>query len=132
MAAGLGVINWWGFTPALDLQAVGDGGLAGYLDGRGAGEPVNILVVGAGDCRHVLKTLAHARRHVPPGEEQERPVHLYVVESSPELVARQLLQLSIVMEPPEVCALHDCILCGTVCMHLHALQDTAYTFILLD
>lgn len=103
MSAGLGVVNLWGFSPALDLQSV-DGGLEAHLAGRPVDDPVNILCVGAGDCRHVLKTLAHARRH-PNGD--TRPIHIYVVESAAELVARQLLQLRIALERPEVLGLQE-------------------------
>ena len=52
MAEAVGSVNWWGFSPALDLQA--------HLP-EAEGE-LNVLLVGCGDARHALKTLALARR----------------------------------------------------------------------
>jgi dynein assembly factor 3 len=49
----------------------------------------NILVVGSGDLRHVLTTLAHSTR----------PLHFYVAESSLELLARHMLFLTLAAEP---------------------------------
>jgi hypothetical protein len=52
-------------------------------------ECANILVVGSGDLRHVLMTLAHA----------SRPLHFYIAESSLELLARHMMFLALISEP---------------------------------
>ncbi|EER09988.1 hypothetical protein Pmar_PMAR018633 [Perkinsus marinus ATCC 50983] len=49
-------------------------------------------MAGAGDIRHILKTVA--RRHV-----DEPPLHFYVHESSPETIARHIFFLDLVTNP---------------------------------
>jgi len=91
---GLGNVTWWGFSPAFDVlpaipaDATGDG-------------PANALLVGAGDARHILTTLARRHRH------PKRPLHFYVIESSLESVARQLLFLHLALESPAALGLRE-------------------------
>lgn len=107
-------INWWGQSPALDLisfclvpegsaasPATADGAVgaaaAASDDGHADGAPpteFNILVLGAGDVRHILKTAAVARR-------RGLRVRFWVAERGMELVARQLLQLALAYAPAE-------------------------------
>ena len=61
--AGVGVIRFWGFSPALDLlEEVAAAG--GDVKAAEEAEPLRFLIICPGDIRHVLKTLAgaHARR----------------------------------------------------------------------
>ncbi len=51
---GLGSMNFWGFSPAVDLLE--------HIP-AGCGDDVKILVVGGGDVRHILQTLSRCRRH---------------------------------------------------------------------
>ncbi|EGD81026.1 hypothetical protein PTSG_10969 [Salpingoeca rosetta] len=103
MSEGVGRVAWWGLSPAMDpvttlldaevVQADGD-------------EPINVLLVGASDCRHMLKMLAAAKRGDPPYN-KGRQVNVYVVESRMEVVARHLLLLSIAMKPTEELGLQE-------------------------
>lgn len=77
---------FWGISPALDLQEE-------YLkNGDNNAYELNFLVIGGGDGRHLLKTLAQAYRH------SRRYMNIFVVDGCPELIARQLLLLSMSLE----------------------------------
>jgi dynein assembly factor 3 len=84
---GLGNINWWGFSPAVDLQSV-------LKDSHDDSE-INFLLVGCGDPRHLLKTLA-LRSKWP----KRKLIRFYVYEPRLELYARDLLLLSLAIEHP--------------------------------
>uniref|UniRef100_A0A8C9WMW5 Dynein axonemal assembly factor 3 n=1 Tax=Scleropages formosus TaxID=113540 RepID=A0A8C9WMW5_SCLFO len=80
---GAGCVTWWGFSPALDLLSSG-----GSQEGD-----VNVLLIGSGDPRHILKTVAHL------GDTDT--LHIWVIENSLEVVARQLLLLYLTLVPQE-------------------------------
>jgi len=107
VAEGLGIINWWGFSPALDLSATDIATMDRSTPTRGAEstardnikagkseDDLNLLLVGTGDGRHLLRTLACARRRPC-----NRVMHFWVVESCMELVARQILFLILILAP---------------------------------
>ncbi|XP_027016812.2 dynein axonemal assembly factor 3 [Tachysurus fulvidraco] len=76
---GAGCITWWGFGPARDL-----------LEKRKSQMPrqqteLNVLLVGSSDPRHILKTISGLR--------DSDTLHVWVIENSMEVVARQLLLL---------------------------------------
>ncbi|KAF3704481.1 Dynein assembly factor 3, axonemal [Channa argus] len=81
---GAGCITWWGFSPARDLLASGPARHEGH---------VNVLLVGSGDPRHILKTIASLQN--------EEHLHVWVIENSMEVVARQLLLLYLALLPQE-------------------------------
>ncbi|KAF4656067.1 motile cilium assembly [Perkinsus olseni] len=83
----MGFTQFWGNSFACDLlnEPFGE-------PERPSGLPVNILMTGAGDIRHILKTVA--RRHV-----DEPPLHFYVHESSAETIARHIFFLDLVTNP---------------------------------
>lgn len=84
----------WGHSPALDIQQhIEEAAPSSVTDLPS----VNVLVVGAGDVRHVLRTIAQAYRH-----SHGRRVHFFVLEPSIEAAARQLLMLTLALEPAEV------------------------------
>ncbi|XP_072568766.1 dynein axonemal assembly factor 3 isoform X1 [Paramormyrops kingsleyae] len=87
---GAGCVTWWGFSPALDLVSIG----AVRQKGR-----VNVLLVGSGDPRHILKTIAHLR--------DTDTLHVWVVENCLEVVARQLLLLSLALTHPRSMGLQE-------------------------
>ncbi|XP_013396625.1 dynein assembly factor 3, axonemal [Lingula anatina] len=93
MTDGFGSITWWGFSPVLDLQ---DKDLCSHLQnvqlGDGELPELNILMVGAGDCRHILKTLAHTYRW------PRQKINFYILEANMECYARHLLLLTIALE----------------------------------
>ncbi|TNN03929.1 hypothetical protein fugu_000958 [Takifugu bimaculatus] len=84
ISEGPGCITWWGFSPACDLMDMGEE--------RCKGE-VNVLLVGSADLRHILKTMA--------GLQDSERLHVWVVESSMEVIARQLLLLYLTLMPQE-------------------------------
>lgn len=77
---------FWGISPALDLQEeyLNHGDISAY--------ELNFLVIGGSDARHLIKTLAQAYRH------SRRYMNFFVVDGCPELIARQLLLLSMSFE----------------------------------
>jgi dynein assembly factor 3, axonemal len=86
---------FWGISPALDLQQE----FLRYGD-ENAYE-LNFLVIGGCDGRHLLKTLAQAYRHT------RRYMNIFVVDGCPELIARQLLLMSLAMEKTTRCGLME-------------------------
>ncbi|XP_025085562.1 dynein assembly factor 3, axonemal-like [Pomacea canaliculata] len=89
---GFGTITWWGFSPALDLQEMGVNQLMNKLAINKNKDTIRLLIIGSGDLRHVLTTLAHCYRH------PQRKLHFYIVESSLELYARHMLLLTVALE----------------------------------
>lgn len=84
---------FWGISPALDLQEE-------YLKhGDENAFELNFLIIGGCDGRHLLKTLAQAYRHT------RRYMNLFVIDGCPELVARQLLLMSLALEKTSRCGL---------------------------
>jgi len=84
--SGLGIIQWWGLSPAVDLSEV-------ILKDDNPDE-VNILLVGAGDIRHILLTLSRLNRH-----HNLKKVNFYIWENRVEIYARQILPLLAISEP---------------------------------
>ncbi|KAK6190478.1 hypothetical protein SNE40_002340 [Patella caerulea] len=95
MTDGFGSITWWGFSPALDLQQKGISDQLEKLkiSQDACPDELKILVVGAGDVRHLLKTISSTWRH------PKRKLHFYVIESALEVYARDMLLLNITLEP---------------------------------
>ena len=87
MAKNYGSITWWGFSPAEDLMNV----IANNNKDNMNDEDINILLVGNADGRHIFKTLANM--------EASSKVKFYIEEHSLELVARQMLFLTLIFEP---------------------------------
>ncbi|XP_026804057.1 dynein assembly factor 3, axonemal homolog [Rhopalosiphum maidis] len=73
----------WGSSPCLDLAAydeVGDGNL-------------NVLIVSAGDTRHLLQTLAKRYKH------SYAKICIYVYEPVVDMYARHIQQIALALEP---------------------------------
>ncbi|XP_006805807.1 dynein assembly factor 3, axonemal-like [Neolamprologus brichardi] len=87
---GAGCITWWGFSPARDLLHIGPK--------RCEGE-TNVLLVGSGDPRHILKTIA--------GLQDKQSVHIWVIENNMEVVARQLLLLYLALIPQDSMGINE-------------------------
>ncbi|CAM4723824.1 unnamed protein product [Leuciscus chuanchicus] len=87
---GAGCVTWWGFGPARDL-------LNSENTVRSDGE-LNVLLVGSGDPRHILKTIT--------GLTDSDTLHVWVIENNMEVVARQLLLLYLSLQTPENMSLH--------------------------
>lgn len=100
MTDGYGNINWWGFSPALDLQEIGHGDMC-KKHSCAKPEELRILLVGAGDLRHILKTVARRYRH------SKRKLKFYVVENSLELYVRDILLMMVALEKPDKMGLQE-------------------------
>ncbi|XP_027860299.1 dynein assembly factor 3, axonemal isoform X2 [Xiphophorus couchianus] len=87
---GAGWFSWWGFSPARNLLSLGPVKSDGEM---------NVLLVGSGDPRHILKTMADS-----PVEEN---LHMWVIESSMDVVARQLLLLYVTLMPQEKMGINE-------------------------
>jgi len=91
---GWGTATLWGFSPAIDFQ---DDVISHHSKDVSEEEEdlevINILMIGAGDCRHILKTMAQRGRH------KKRKIHIYIVENNFELIGRHLLLLTLALEP---------------------------------
>ncbi|KAF5903976.1 dynein assembly factor 3, axonemal, partial [Clarias magur] len=81
---GAGCVTWWGFGPARDLLET--------CVPRPQLE-MNVLLVGSSDPRHILKTIS--------GLKSNESLHLWVMENSMEVSARQLLLLYVSLCAPE-------------------------------
>ncbi|XP_048730996.1 dynein axonemal assembly factor 3-like [Ostrea edulis] len=102
MTDGFGTITWWGFSPALDLQ---EKDLVVSLNEMEINEKENdelkILLVGSGDLRHVLTSIARSYRY------QRRKLHFYILENALELYARDMLFLALSLETPKRMGLQE-------------------------
>ena len=83
---GIGKESVWGFSPALDLLDVAS------TDSLQNAEEIQILLTGASDCRHLLKTLAKSRRHTT------KPIKFILHEPNLRTHARHLMFLQV--QPP--------------------------------
>ncbi|PSN38353.1 Dynein assembly factor 3 [Blattella germanica] len=91
---------WWGISPALDVvDLLKKHGHKGIWE---SSEDLHVLLVGTADARHILKTVAQWYRH---GLSQS--IHFHVHEKNTDLVARQMLLLTIALEPPDQLGLHE-------------------------
>lgn len=60
---------------------------------------LNFLVVGGCDARHLIRTLSQAYKHT------RRYMNLFVVDGCPELIARQILLMSLALQKTSRCGL---------------------------
>ena len=77
---------WWGYSPPLDLRC------EMMEDSSEASSTLEILIVGAGDARHITKTLASSYTHL------KRTINFHAIEPTIELIARSILLLNICLE----------------------------------
>lgn len=94
---GLGNINWWGFSPSLDLVSIYNEKISSSVD------EINILLVNAGDQRHILKTLAGKKS--PAGKKLK--VRFFVYEKMLELYARDFLLTTLALQHPSRMSLQE-------------------------
>ncbi|XP_011167798.1 dynein assembly factor 3, axonemal isoform X1 [Solenopsis invicta] len=77
---------WWGYSKPLDLQVEMTQREGSVLDS------LEVLIVGSGDARHIVKTLASSYTH------PDRTITYHVIEPTLEQVARSILLLSLCLE----------------------------------
>ncbi|XP_014832998.1 PREDICTED: dynein assembly factor 3, axonemal isoform X1 [Poecilia mexicana] len=90
VSEGAGWVSWWGFSPARNLLSLGPVKSDGEM---------NVLLVGSGDPRHILKTIVDSP--------VEQHLHMWVIESSMDVVARQLLLLYITLTSQEKMGINE-------------------------
>lgn len=78
---------WWGYSQPLDLQAE----VKIPREDRVLSN-LEVLIVGSGDARHIVKTLASSYAH------PDQTITYHVIEPTLEQVARSILLLSICLE----------------------------------
>lgn len=87
---------FWGSSECLNLfKEYWD-----QLDTDDAPSELNILLFGSGDPRHILKTIAKSYEH-------KIKLNFYVVDGFVSAVARNMLLLTIALEPPELISLKN-------------------------
>ncbi|ESN96013.1 hypothetical protein HELRODRAFT_163037 [Helobdella robusta] len=84
-------LNFWGHSPALNL-------ISNSKIKKDGDDSVNILVVGGGDCRHVLLTIS---------KNMHKNINFFIVDKSVELYARQMLLLALILKPQSKIGLQD-------------------------
>jgi len=77
---------WWGYSQPLDLQAE-----VTQKEDRVLGN-LEVLIVGYGDARHIVKTLASSYTH------PDQIITYHVIEPTLEQVARSILLLNLCLE----------------------------------
>ncbi|KUF76464.1 Dynein assembly factor 3 [Phytophthora nicotianae] len=94
----------WGFSPAYDVCS----GLSEWNKGKSSwvnsdddeqkvsNQPINVLLAGPGDVRHVLATISCRRRWEPAMK--HRPVHIYIFEKAIETLSRDLLLVQVAFD----------------------------------
>lgn len=104
MTDGYGSISFWGYSPSLDLlQTEHEEKVltTNIRDDSDKPDTINILLVGAADIRHVLKTIICANLH------PKKKLHFHIFENRLELYARHMLLLAIALEPYKQVGLQD-------------------------
>lgn len=96
--------QYWGFSPALDLQDVakrtgvlGDGGAADSGGGDSGGDDFHALVAGTYDFRHVARTLCRAWRHTG-GNGSDGELRFVTWDLDASHAARQMLLLATLLD----------------------------------
>lgn len=84
---------FWGFCEALDLYNEYQSTFKVTNGDSETKEELNILLYGSGDPRFILKTLAKSYKHGVK-------INFFVIEGCLEIIARNILLLSIALEPP--------------------------------
>ncbi|KAI9136596.1 hypothetical protein BKA69DRAFT_1103220 [Paraphysoderma sedebokerense] len=101
---GAGSVTHWGFSRAIDFQDLdhidGDQNIYNIKDSKASIleldstiPPLDILLLGAGDPRHIITTISRAWR-----TQRNRKINFYVIEGQATILARIMLLLSIFLD----------------------------------
>lgn len=77
---------WWGYSQPIDIQT------EVTEKENDISNDLEVLIVGAGDTRHIMKTLASSYIH------PDRSITYHVIEPTLEHVARSMLLLNICLD----------------------------------
>lgn len=102
MSKELGSVTWWGFSPAIDIMEYYN-----MTDFTGEVTELNVLVIGGGDIRHILKTIAQKGRHHHKTKKAFNKIHFHVIETNLELYARSMMLFSLALESPQKYGLQE-------------------------
>ena len=86
---GAGSITLWGYSSSLNLTK--------YVDPSSCSTVKRFLLIGSGDVRHLLHTLAM----------NNEPMEIYLVETQLEIYARQLLLLQLIFKSTDQLGLQE-------------------------
>lgn len=90
------VHHFWGISPAIDfLQLLSEASTSSGGQAADQAAPLKLLQLASYDPRHTLTTICRATRHAALSD---RPVHLYVHEEEPEVLARHLLLTAVLLD----------------------------------
>lgn len=81
---------FWGFSDALDIYNE----YVEIVNPPELPKKLNILLIGCGDPRHIIKSIAKSFHH-------NAILSFFVIEGCPALIARHMLLTTIALEPPE-------------------------------
>lgn len=76
---------WWGYSAPLDLRCE-------IEEKEGTPKSIEVLIIGASDARHIIKTLASSYKH------SDCSIIYHIIEPTMEQVARSILLLSICLD----------------------------------
>lgn len=88
---------FWGFSESLDLY---EEYTKNVKPNDEQPSEIKVLLFGSADPRHILKTMSKRYQH-------HAKVHFYIIEACPALIARQIILLSIALEPPHLLTLSN-------------------------
>lgn len=86
---GIGFHSMWGFSPSKNLLRVCENSNSTSDD-----TPIRILLLQPCDPRHIIHTVSHRRRSSKTSINL-RPIHFYVFEPQPEVIARLIFLLQV-------------------------------------
>jgi len=95
---GIGKINIWGFSPAIDLQDTASSECEKDINDvvinidEEATDDLNMLLVAPADPRHIIKTMARAWRY------NHKFLNFYLMETQTSILARDIMLLSIILD----------------------------------
>lgn len=81
---------FWGYSDALDLY----GEYIEIVSPKDLPETLHILLIGSGDPRHIIKSIAKSFHH-------NATLNFYIIEGCAPLIARHMLLTTIALEPSE-------------------------------
>ncbi|XP_071446407.1 dynein axonemal assembly factor 3 [Hetaerina americana] len=115
----------WGYSPALDMLAEQKRLLTNNCTDEPDERKFSVLLIGNCDGRHIFKTLSQLRHHGA----DNTAITFYVIEKSLEPVARQILLLTLALEPSNVIGLQEKAILFLEVFGNTVLRSTSYNYV---